>query len=96
LIAAPFLGITAFLYTPLMATGVTQQAGVGLAGSATGLTSALWQLGSTIVPMAVGIIFQATHSFNVAFVVLAVGPALAAVSMLFVQEGQAVRKLSMP
>ena len=86
LIAAPFLGITAFLYTPLMAAGVTQQAGVGLAGSATGLTSALWQLGSTIVPITVGVVFQSTRSFNAAFMVLAAGPALAALSMFFVRE----------
>jgi ACS family glucarate transporter-like MFS transporter len=35
-----------------------------LAGSAAGAVNAFWQLGSTIVPV---VVFQATHSFFLAF-----------------------------
>ena len=85
-IAAPLLGLGAFVYSPLLAVMVANLSGVVLAGSATGLTAGFWQLGSVIVPLAVGVVFQATNSFISAFAVLAAGPTLGAVCMLFVRE----------
>jgi sugar phosphate permease len=85
-LAAPLLGITAFVYMPLIGAMVTEVAGVALAGSATGLSNACWQLGTGAVPVVVGIVFQWTGSFHAAFVALAAGPLLAAVCMMFVRE----------
>ena len=86
LIAAPLLGVTAFVYSPLMAAMIAEVAGRSLAGSATGLTNAMWQLGSVIVPLAVGFVFQATQSFNAAFATLAAGPLFGLLCMLVVRE----------
>lgn len=84
-IAAPLIGFGAFVYSPLLAVMVADMAGPALAGSATGLTASVWQLGSTIVPVVVGVVFQATNSFMAAFAMLAAGPALAVLCLLFVQ-----------
>jgi predicted MFS family arabinose efflux permease len=84
-IAAPLLGFGAFVYSPLLAVMVADVAGTASAGSATGLTASVWQLGSTIVPVAVGVIFQATGSFMAAFATLAAGPALAILCLLFLK-----------
>jgi sugar phosphate permease len=86
LIAAPLLGVTAFVYSPLMAAMIAEVAGRSLAGSATGLTNAIWQLGSVIVPLAVGFVFQATQSFSAAFTTLAAGPLFGLLCMLVVRE----------
>lgn len=89
-IAAPLVGLGAFLYSPLLAAMVAEASGPALAGSATGVLAGFWQLGSVIVPVVVGIVFQATGSFLAAFATLAAGPALAAVGLLFVKEGPAI------
>lgn len=85
-LAAPLLGLGAFVYSPLLAVLVAERAGPALAGSATGVTSAFWQLGSVIVPLVVGLVFQTTGSFLAAFGVLAAGPLLGAACMVFVPE----------
>ena len=82
---APVLGVFAFAYSPLLGAIVAEVAGVELAASATGLTNALWQIGSVTVPVVVGALFQATGSFHVAFAALAAGPAVAAIVMAFVR-----------
>jgi sugar phosphate permease len=82
---APALGVFAFVYSPLMGAVVAELAGAELAASATGLTNALWQLGSVTVPVVVGAVFQSTHSFHAAFVALAAGPAVGAVVMALVR-----------
>ncbi|MEU6036827.1 MFS transporter [Actinomadura sp. NPDC047616] len=86
---APFLGVAAYVYSPLMIALIPEIAGVGLAGSAAGATNAFWQLGSTIVPVVLGAVFQATGSFFWAFATLAVGPLLGMFLMLGVREGDA-------
>jgi sugar phosphate permease len=88
-IVAPFLGVFAFVYTPLMAALIGEAAGVARSGAATGLTNAIWQLGSVIVPSAVGLLYQLTDSFYAAFIALAVGPMLAGLCMLLVREAAA-------
>jgi sugar phosphate permease len=85
-LAAPLLGVGVFVYSPLLAVMVAEAAGPALAGSATGLTAGFWQLGSVIVPLVVGFIFQATGSFMAAMAALAAGPALGVICMLFVRE----------
>lgn len=85
-LAAPLLGLGAFLYSPLMAALVAANSGVALAGSAAGLLAGLWQIGSVIVPIVVGLVFDRTGSFEAAFATLAIGPAVAAVALLAVRD----------
>ncbi len=86
LVVAPLLGFCAFVYLPLLAALVVEVAGIDSAATSTGLTNAAWQVGSALVPLAVGAVFHRSHSFRLAFVTLACGPLLAAVVMLFVRE----------
>ncbi|RDV00333.1 MFS transporter [Trinickia dinghuensis] len=83
---APLLGVFAFAYSPLLAVMVAQAAGPSLAGSATGGTNAFWQLGSVVVPLAVGAVFASTHSFFVAFLALSAGPASAFLCMIPIHD----------
>ena len=76
----------AFVYSPLMGAIITEVSGAELAASATGIINALWQIGSVIVPLVVGAVFQSTGSFPAAFVALAIGPAFGALIMLFVRH----------
>jgi len=85
---APILGVTAFAYSPLLGAMVTESAGIRRAGSSAGVTNAFWQLGSVIVPVAVGVVFQATQSFYAAFVTLAAGPLLGACGLMFFRESR--------
>ena len=55
---APILGVAAFAYSPLLGARVTEVAGIERAGSSAGVTNAFWQLGSVIVPAAVGVVYQ--------------------------------------
>jgi MFS transporter, ACS family, glucarate transporter len=87
---APFLGIAAYVYSPLMAAMIPDLAGTRLAGSAAGAVNAFWQLGSTIVPVVLGAVFQASHSFFLAFATLAAGPLVGMLLMFGVRENRPV------
>ena len=86
---APFLGVTAYAYSPLMALMLPRIAGVSVAGSAAGVTNAMWQLAAVIVPTVVGAVFAASGSFFWVFATLAAGPLLGAACMLAVREPRA-------
>ena len=60
-----------------------------LAASAIGVSNAAFQVGSVLVPLAVGMVFQSTSSFNLAFITLAIGPLVGGVAILAVREGLA-------
>ncbi|WP_433491113.1 MFS transporter [Nocardia grenadensis] len=83
---APFLGITAYIYSPVMMAMIPTLSGAELAGTATGGVNAFWQLGSTIVPAVVGLVFAASGSFQLVFLVLAAGPCLAILPMYFIRD----------
>ena len=85
-LAAPFLGVGAFAYSPLMNTMVAEASGRSLASSGAGVTNAFWGLGSVIVPSLLGVVFATTGSFVLACATLSAGPLLGAVCMLFVSE----------
>lgn len=51
-----------------------------------GVANAIWQSGSMLSPAIVGLVFQASHSFPIAFATLALGPLPGAVYMLFVEK----------
>jgi nitrate/nitrite transporter NarK len=56
-------------------------------GTAAGMTNAMWQIGSVLVPLAVGAVFAATNnSFMAALITLAAGPFLGMIIMYFVNE----------
>lgn len=87
-LAAPFIGVGAFVYSPLLVTMAAEQAGVSKAGSAAGVTNAVWQLGSALSPALIGLVFQARHSFSLAFAVLAIGPLFGAICLAFTKESK--------
>jgi predicted MFS family arabinose efflux permease len=89
-LAAPFIGVGAFIYSPLLVALVAEQSGIDRSGSAAGIANAIWQSGSAMSPAIVGFIFQASHSFSMAFATLALGPLLGAVCMWFVREQDSV------
>jgi sugar phosphate permease len=75
---APVLGAAAFGYTPLLYVLLTEASGTKAAGAASGFTNAIWQLGSVIAPIAVGAVYQSTHTFSLAIDTLAAGPFIGA------------------
>ncbi|WP_343077624.1 MFS transporter [Pseudomonas sp.] len=84
---APFLGLAAYGYLPIIVALVPRFVGTQMVGSAAGMTNAFWQLGSAIVPIAVGAAFTVSgQSFVIALCTLALGPALGIIAMYFVDE----------
>lgn len=83
---APLLGAAAYGWTPLIVALVPRLCQPSITGSASGFANATWQLGSVIVPVVVGAVFSATHSFSLAFVALAVGPLFGLLLMQGVRE----------
>jgi sugar phosphate permease len=84
-VIAPILGAFAFGYTPLLMAEITTASGSKSAGAAAGLTNAVWQLGSAISPLMVGLVYGQTKSFSLALATLAAGPIAAAVILLFLR-----------
>ncbi|MBF3851488.1 MFS transporter [Burkholderia pseudomallei] len=83
MVATIVAGFTAWSAAVLIATLVLENAGPALSGSSSGLANALWMLGNVLVPMVVGAVFQLTHSFHASILVLAAGPLLGAIILLF-------------
>ena len=83
---APFLGVFAFIYGPLTNALLTDIIGTRDVGAASGLMNAFGQAGTIIAPVAIGYVFQVTHSFLGAFATLALGPLLAAVCIMLINE----------
>lgn len=92
MIVAPFLGVFAYVYSPLTAALTPKLVGERLTGSAAGATNAVWQLGSVIVPVVVGSVFASTHSFYAAFLTLAAGPFLGIFFLFGVREKRPERR----
>jgi sugar phosphate permease len=78
-LVAPILGATAFGYTPLLYVLVTEASAESSTGSSSGLANAIWQVGGTLSPLAVGLVFSATQSFEFALGTLAIGRSAARV-----------------
>ncbi|MDV7089332.1 MFS transporter [Rhodococcus opacus] len=87
LIAAPFLGLSAYCYLPLLVALIPRLVSSHVVGSSAGITNAFWQIGSVLVPITVGAVFAASgKSFLAAFATLAAGPLIAVVALCFVNE----------
>ena len=86
-LAAPLLGLSAYCYLPMIVALVPRLVGTQALGTAAGGVNALWQLGSTLVPLAVGAAFAVSgNSFIVALGALAIGPLIGAIAMYCVNE----------
>ncbi|MBR8030145.1 MFS transporter [Burkholderia cenocepacia] len=85
-VVAAILGLMTFGWGALIAAIITEIVGVRLAASAIGISNAIFQIGAVLVPLAVGVVFQSTRSFNLAFLTLATGPLLGGAAMLMVKE----------
>ncbi|MEX3634169.1 nitrate/nitrite transporter [Paraburkholderia sp. BR14320] len=83
-LVAPILGAFSFGYLPVLMAQVSDASGKRLAGASAGWTNAIWQSGSAVSPMVVGSLYGASHSFMLALITLAIGPAIAVVAMFFV------------
>ncbi|WP_411738511.1 MFS transporter [Peribacillus sp. S4] len=81
----PVLGVTAFVYSPVMNTLIGQLVDKRLVGTATGFVNTIWQLGSLLSPLAVGAVIDATSNYFLGFAMLAAGPALAAIIISFIK-----------
>jgi sugar phosphate permease len=84
-VMAPVLGFFAFGFTPLT-NAIAAEAGGKAAGTAAGVYSSIGSIGTSIVPVVVGAVFQATQSYQAAFAVLAMGPFLASLCMIPVRD----------
>ncbi|GAB3004226.1 MFS transporter [Amycolatopsis acidiphila] len=85
-VVAPVLGLAAYCYLPLIVAMTPQLVESRLVGTAAGACNAFWQLGSVLVPLAVGAVFQATNSFLAAFLTLSAGPLIGLLLMLPIKE----------
>jgi sugar phosphate permease len=85
---APFLGAAAFGYTPLLYVLLAEASNAKSAGAAAGFVNTVWQLGSAISPLAVGVVYGHTHSFTLALDVLAAGPLFSVVALCFLRRKQ--------
>ena len=90
MIAAPFLGAFAYAWSPLIVALVPKIVSGAITGTAAGTANGFWQIGSILVPMAVGTVFAATDSFDAAFWTLAMGPFLGILFMIGVRENDGV------
>ncbi len=80
------LGLFAYAATTLMVALVPTLVPATVTGTAAGATNAIWQLGTTIVPVVVGAVFAGTGSFLAAFLTLAAGPLVAMLLMFAIKE----------
>ncbi|MDF2572997.1 MAG: major facilitator superfamily 1 [Sporomusa sp.] len=81
----PLVGITAFIYSPLLYIIVGELVPKNMIGTASGLSNAIWQLGSLISPLVFGAVLDATNSYFYGFVSLAVGPIIGAFLVLLLK-----------
>lgn len=79
-------GLFAYAATTLMVALVPTLVPATVTGTAAGATNAVWQLGTTIVPVVIGAVFAGTGSFLAAFATLAAGPLIGMVVMLGAKE----------
>lgn len=85
-IIAPFLGAFGFGYTPVLMAQVSDAAGKQYAGTAAGLTNAVWQFGSAVSPIVVGFFYAQSMSFSIALFILALGPIVGIFALAFVSS----------
>lgn len=80
------LGLFAYAAATLLVALVPTLVPAAVTGTAAGATNAIWQLGTTVVPMVVGAVFASTGSFLAAFAILGAGPIVAMFLMFGVRE----------
>ncbi|MDN7179243.1 MFS transporter [Caballeronia sp. SEWSISQ10-4 2] len=85
---APFLGVTAFAYSPLLTAFISEKMDQAALGAAAGVSNAIIQLGAIIVPIVIGVVFERTHSFQYSVITMAIGPLIGAACMACVTDSR--------
>jgi sugar phosphate permease len=85
-IIAPFIGAAAYGFMPVLMAQVSDAGGKKHAGTAAGLTNAIWQLGGSASPIVVGFFYAKTTSFAIALATLAVGPLFGMIALFFLSS----------
>lgn len=78
-------GFTSYLCNPHLSTAAITCAGDELSATATGLTNFVFQLASTIGPLIIGIMVDMIGNFGAAWYVMAAGPVLGAIVLIFLK-----------
>lgn len=89
-IGAAALGFVSLAWSPLMTATVAEAGGKRGAGLSTGIANGLWQFAGVWSPAAAGLVFQWTHAFHAPFYLLAAGPIVSAVALLWVRDGVSI------
>jgi len=89
-VVAPLLGVFAYGYLPILMAQISDTSGKRLAGAAAGWTNAIWQAGSVVSPLAIGYVYGQTHTVPSAFLVLAIGPAVAVLVIFLLKKSHRV------
>jgi predicted MFS family arabinose efflux permease len=85
-LGAAALGFFSLAWSPLMTATVAESGGRSFVGLATGVANGLWQFAGVWSPAAAGLIFQWTHAFHAPFFLLAAGPIMSAVALIWVKD----------
>jgi MFS family permease len=85
-LGAAALGVFSLAWSPLMTATVAESGGRSFVGLATGVANGLWQFAGVWSPAAAGLIFQWTHAFHAPFFLLAAGPIMSAVALIWVKD----------
>ena len=83
LVCTILVGVFAWATMVIAATLIIDTVNTNVSGSAAGLGNAIGMLGNVIVPLAIGAAYQFTHSFQIAIITMAMGPAAAVGLFLF-------------
>ena len=83
---APFLGVVAFAYGPLITAMVSELVEKTELGAAAGISNSIIQIGAVVVPVVIELVFQHTGSFSGAVSAMALGPLFGAMCALLVRE----------
>lgn len=89
-IGAAAIGFVSLAWSPLMTATVAEAGGKMGAGLSTGIANGLWQFAGVWSPAAAGLIFQWTQAFHAPFYLLAAGPIVSAIALLWVRDGFSV------
>lgn len=92
IILAPLLGAGAFVFGPVLNTFISELVPAHQVATAIGFCNAIWQIGSLISPVTAGMLLDRTGSYTWAFTVLAAGPLIAALILVFVQQSKNIPK----
>ncbi|BBQ00557.1 MFS transporter [Burkholderia sp. SFA1] len=86
-VAAAAVGFFSLAWSPLMTATVAESGGRSRVGLATGVANGLWQFAGVWSPAAAGLVFQWTHAYHAPFYLLAAGPIVSTIALVWVKDG---------